>query len=143
MGRAPEQAAGVIGNNGCVYSSTTLDHFMHPRNVGRVPGAAGVGRARSRFCDDRLEITVSLVDGAVRSGFRAQACSACIAAASMLTEMINGAPHSPSAARSIDCDSLAAALDAVPDDKLRCVALAPVALARALDDALSSLEPVP
>lgn len=118
-----------------MYSPTTVDHFMHPRNVGRLPHASGTGRARSRSCDDRLEITVEWVDGVLRCAFRAQGCSACIAAASVLTEMVNNAPHSEEAARAIDRDVLAAALDSVPADKLRCVALAPVALGRALDDA--------
>ncbi|MCO4772064.1 MAG: iron-sulfur cluster assembly scaffold protein [Deltaproteobacteria bacterium] len=110
---------------------------MNPRNVGQVPGFAGVGRARSRFCDDRLEITVSLSDGVVTAGFRAQACSACIAAASMLTELVNREPHDDAAARAIELSTLAEALDAVPEEKLRCVRLAPVALARALDDAVA------
>ncbi|MCO4773019.1 MAG: iron-sulfur cluster assembly scaffold protein [Deltaproteobacteria bacterium] len=118
-----------------MYSPTTLDYFMHPRNVGRVDEYDGVGRARSRFCDDRLEITVAVRAGAVRAGFRAQACSACIAAASMLTDLVNARPHSPAEARAIDLPTLAAAMVAVPEEKLRCVRLAPVALARALDDA--------
>ena len=118
-----------------MYSPTTLDHFMHPRNVGRVEGHSGTGRARSRFCDDRLEITVALRDGVVRAGFRAQACSACIAAASMLTQLVNDSPHDIDAARAIDLDTLAEALVDVPEEKLRCVRLAPVALSRALDDA--------
>jgi nitrogen fixation NifU-like protein len=120
-----------------VYSTTTLEHFLRPRNVGRVPGFAGIGRARSRFCDDRLEITVALPDGHVTAGFRAQACSACIAAASMLTEMVNASPHDPSAARQITAEQLARALREIPEEKLRCVRLAPVALGRALDDALA------
>ncbi len=118
-----------------MYSPTTLDHFMHPRNVGRVDGYSGTGRARSRFCDDRLEITVALRDGVVRAGFRAQACSACIAAASMITQMVNDSPHDIDTARAIDLDTLAEALVDVPQEKLRCVRLAPVALSRALDDA--------
>ena len=118
-----------------MYSATTLDHFMNPRNVGRVEGYSGTGRARSRFCDDRLEVTVALHDGVVRTGFRAQACSACIAAASMLTQMVNDKPHNIDAARAIDLDTLAKALMDVPEEKLRCVRLAPVALSRALDDA--------
>lgn len=116
-----------------MYSSTTLDHFLNPRHVGQVRGFVGVGRARSRSCDDRLEITVAFDGAEIRAGFRAQACSACIAAASMLTELVNGVSHA--AARGIDVQQLAAALDDIPEDKLRCVRLAPVALARALDDA--------
>ncbi len=120
---------------GSMYSATTLDHFMHPRNVGRADGYIGVGRARSRFCDDRLEITVAMEAGRLVTGFRAQACSACIAAASMLTEMVNTQAVQVADARSITLDQLAAALDSVPEEKLRCVKLAPVALSRALDDA--------
>ena len=117
-----------------VYSPTTLDHFLNPRHVGQAAGFVGVGRARSRVCDDRLEITVAFEDGQPRIGFRAQACSACIAAASMLASLVN-AGLDRDAARAIDTAQLASALGEVPADKLRCVHLAPVAFARALDDA--------
>lgn len=118
-----------------VYSATTLDHFLNPRHVGQVDGFVGVGRARSRFCDDRLEITVALDGATVRAGFRAQACSACIAAASMITHLVNSQQLDVDGARGIDTPDLAEALIDVPEEKLRCVNLAPVALRRALDDA--------
>ena len=130
-----------LGQHDAMYSPMTLEHFRRPRNLGRARGFVGLGRARSRSCDDRLEITVALQDGRVIAGFRAQGCSACIAAASMLTEMVNSTRHDAATAVSIDAAAIASALQQVPEDKLRCVRLAPVALARALDDARTRSTP--
>lgn len=119
-----------------MYSRTLLDHFMNPRNVGEVRDLHGVGRVKSRTCQDLLEITVHVgEDGALTTGFRAQACSACIAAASMLTELVNEGRLDAAAARSVDLEQLVERLDGVPEAKLRCVEMSPIALDRALRDA--------
>ena len=117
-----------------LYSEVTLDHFLHPRNVGQVPGFHGIGRVKSTVCQDLLEVTVRReASGALETGFRAQACSACIAAASLLTEWVNGERLDEPAARAIDAAALTRRLGGMPAGKRPCVAMAPVALARALD----------
>lgn len=117
-----------------LYSELALDHFLHPRNVGQVPDFQGLGRVKSTVCQDLLEITVRReASGALVTGFRAQACSACIAAASLLTEWVNEAGLDEAAARAIDAAALARKLGGMPAGKRPCVAMAPVALARALD----------
>jgi len=123
-----------------MYSATTIDHFRNPRHLGRVADPHGIGRAASEpspdgleHCDDRLEFSVRIADGAVRAGFRAQACPACIAGASRLAERVQGA--SVGGARSVEVADLLVDLVDVPAGKVRCVALAPLALGRALDAA--------
>jgi nitrogen fixation NifU-like protein len=117
-----------------LYSEVALDHFLNPRNVGQVPSFEGIGRVKSSVCQDLLEVTVRReVDGALVTAFRAQACSACIAAASLLTEWVNGERLAEPAARAIDAPALTRRLGGMPAGKRPCVAMAPVALARALD----------
>jgi len=127
-----------------MYSQTLLDHFLRPRNVGRVEVVHGEGRVKSRVCQDLLEITLRIgADGALEARFRAQACSACIAGASMLTELVNAGRLDEPRARAIDGAFLARELAGVPSSKRRCVELAIVALDRALSDAASNREPGP
>ncbi len=119
-----------------MYSPRLLDHFLRPRNVGRTEVVHGEGHVRSRICQDLLEITVRLGEGGhVEARFRAQGCSACIAGASALTELVNEGGFDELRARAIDGSRLARELDGVPAAKRRCVELAVVALGRALDDA--------
>lgn len=131
-----------------MYSATTIDHFRNPRHLGRLRDPDGLGRAASgpapdglEHCDDRLEFSVRIDGGVVRAGFRAQACPACIAGASILAERLARTPTSVEAARRIGVDDLLTALVDVPAGKQRCVALAPVALGRALDDAVGTAQP--
>lgn len=117
-----------------LYSEVTLDHFLNPRNVGQVEGFEGIGRVKSTVCQDLLEITVRReAGGALVTGFRAQGCSACIAAASALTEWVNVERLDERAARAVDAPALVRRLGGMPASKRACVAMAPVAMARALD----------
>lgn len=64
-----------------------LDHFKAPRNVGRVEGATGKGRAENAACGDVIEIEVRVVDERIEAiAFLAQGCSATLACGSYVTE---------------------------------------------------------
>ena len=117
-----------------LYSEAALDHFLNPRNVGQLEGYEGLGRVKSTVCQDLLEITVRReASGALITAFRAQGCSACIAAASLLTAWVNDDGLDEVAARAIDAAAITHRLGGMPAAKRPCVAMAPVALARALD----------
>ena len=109
------------------YSATTIDHFQHPRNVGRLTDADAVGRVDDAETDTMVEIYVKLDAGVVtRAKFRTFGCSACIAASSIATEMLVGRASSPTAAELDD------ALGGLPVDKRYCVELVAEAARRAL-----------
>jgi nitrogen fixation NifU-like protein len=114
------------------YSPLTIDHFRNPRNLGVLPDATVRGRARDD--ENLIEIFLLLAcDRVVAARFRALACNACIAAASRLTELVQGL--SPREARTLDAQQLSAALGGLPPDKLHCARLAGEALADALSGA--------
>ena len=110
------------------YSALTIDHFQHPRNVGRLADADRVGRVD----DPPSETTVSLYVNLLPSGeverctFRTFGCSACIAASSVATELLVGRSHPLSTA---EIDS---ALGGLPEDKRYCAELVAQASALAL-----------
>ncbi len=111
------------------FSSVTVDHFQHPRNVGRLAEADRVGRVDDPATDTLVEIYVKRQpDGRVtRATFRTFGCSACIAASSLMTELLVGRESSPPA------DELELALGGLPADKHYCAELVAEAARRALE----------
>ena len=101
------------------YSATTVDHFQHPRNVGRMPDADRVARVDDAETDTTVMLYVKLTagGGVVGASFRTLGCSACIAASSMATELLLGRSEALSG------NEIDAALGGLPEDKRYCVEL--------------------
>ena len=39
-----------------LYTETVMDHFTHPRNVGEIPDASGVGEVGNAKCGDNMKM---------------------------------------------------------------------------------------
>lgn len=75
------------------YSPTILEHFKHPRNRGALPAPTVSQEGTNPLCGDRVRIELALDgDVVVEARFTANACAICVAASSMLTELVRGAP---------------------------------------------------
>jgi nitrogen fixation NifU-like protein len=121
----------LSGPGPLAYSPTTVEHFRHPRNVGRLADANAVGTVDDPATENIITVYLRIEAGrVVATGFRTFGCSACIAASSMATELVRG--RSLTEARSIDAAAILAALDGLPDSKRHCADLAASALLRAL-----------
>ena len=44
------------------YSEKVLDHFQHPRNVGEIPDASGVGTVGNAKCGDIMQMFLKIND---------------------------------------------------------------------------------
>lgn len=90
--------------------------------------ADSVGRVDDAVTDTMVQIFVRFSEtrAVLKATFRTFGCSACIAASSMLTEMLVGQRAAPTAAE------IEAALGGLPDDKRYCAELVAEAAARAL-----------
>jgi NifU-like protein involved in Fe-S cluster formation len=90
--------------------------------------ADGIGRVDDAQTDTMVQIFVKLsaARGVVRATFRTFGCSACIAASSIVTELLAGQQAAPSAAQ------IEAALGGLPEDKRYCAELVARAAALAL-----------
>lgn len=110
------------------FSAVTIEHFQHPRNVGRLPDADRVGRVDDAATDTMVQIFLQLSAErrVVRATFRTFGCSACIAASSAATELLVGRDVAPTA------DELDSALGGLPEDKRYCADLVAEAARRAL-----------
>lgn len=116
-----------------LYSEKVMDHFTHPRNVGVIEDADGVGEVGNAKCGDIMKIYLK-IDGDTITDvkFETFGCGSAIASSSMATEMIKG--KSISEALELSNKAVAEALDGLPAHKMHCSVLAEEAIKAALKD---------
>ena len=116
-----------------LYSEKVMDHFMHPRNVGVIENADGVGEVGNAKCGDIMKIYLKIEnDILVDVKFETFGCGSAIASSSMATEMIIG--KSIHEALALTNKAVAEALDGLPAHKMHCSVLAEEAIKNALKD---------
>ena len=116
-----------------LYSEKVMDHFMHPRNVGTIENADGVGQVGNTKCGDIMKIYLKIENDIIQDvKFETFGCGSAIASSSMATEMIMG--KSIYEAMELTNKAVAEALDGLPAHKLHCSVLAEEAIKSALKD---------
>jgi molybdenum cofactor cytidylyltransferase len=100
-----------------------MEHFRRPRHRGPLPGATISEEGVNSLCGDRVRIELRLDGGTVAEArFTANACALCVAAASVLTELVTRAPLDE--VDTLTVDDLLRTLGAeVPDGRRNCVRL--------------------
>jgi len=115
------------------YSEKVMDHFMHPRNVGEISDANGIGNVGNPICGDIMRMYLKIEnDIIVDAKFKTFGCGAAISTSSMVTEMVKG--KSIEEALKISNKAVAEALGGLPPIKMHCSVLAEEALRSALAD---------
>ncbi len=116
-----------------LYSEKVMDHLMHPRNVGILEDADGVGEVGNAKCGDIMKIYLKIEnDIIVDVKFETFGCGSAIASSSMATEMIKG--KSIHDAMALTNKAVTEALDGLPAHKIHCSVLAEEAIKNALRD---------
>lgn len=116
-----------------MYNETVMEHFSHPRNVGEIENADGVGQVGSPQCGDIMRMTIRVENGRIADvKFKTFGCGAAIASSSVATEMILG--KTIEEARQFTNRMLIEKLGGLPSQKIHCSVLAEEALKAALDD---------
>ena len=119
-----------------LYSEKVMDHFMHPRNVGVIEDASGVGEVGNAKCGDIMKIYLKVENDIIQDvKFETFGCGSAIASSSMATEMIKG--KSIHEAMQLTNKAVAEALDGLPEVKMHCSLLAEEAVKAAIDDYIS------
>lgn len=114
-----------------MYTDIVLDHFMHPRNVGEIPDADGVGSVGNPVCGDMMTFYIKVQDGRIADvKFKTFGCGAAIAVSSIVTEMAIG--KTLEEARNITKAQVAAQLGGLPPQKMHCSNLGTEALSEAI-----------
>ena len=116
-----------------LYSEKVMDHFMNPRNVGKIDDADGVGEVGNAKCGDIMKIYIKVDNNIITDvKFNTFGCGSAIASSSMATEMIKG--KSLDEALELTNKAVAEALDGLPAHKMHCSVLAEEAIKAAIDD---------
>jgi len=115
------------------YTEKVMDHFMHPRNVGTVADADGVGLVGNPVCGDLMEVSIKVEKDVITDiKFKTFGCGSAIATASMVTELARG--KTLDEAEKISRQDVADELDGLPPRKMHCSNLAADALHKAIED---------
>lgn len=117
------------------YSAKVMDHFLHPRNVGEIEGADGVGTVGNPVCGDLMTFTIKVKDNRLTDvKFKTFGCGAAIAVSSITSELAKG--KTLEEALKITNKTVAQELGGLPKNKLHCSNLGADALHKAVEDYL-------
>ncbi|MBP7310331.1 MAG: iron-sulfur cluster assembly scaffold protein [Candidatus Cloacimonetes bacterium] len=119
------------------YSQKVLDHFMHPKNVGKMENPDAVATEGSPACGDQVTVYLKVdeKDKTISDvSFLSYGCASNIATASIITELAKG--KTLDEAKAITWRDAMEALDGLPPVKVHCSVLA----ADTLQTAISNYE---
>ncbi len=117
-----------------LYSEKVMDHFQHPRNVGKIDDADGIGEVGNAKCGDIMRMYIKVDENEIITDvkFNTFGCGSAIATSSMATEMIKG--KSIKEALELSNKAVVEALDGLPTHKIHCSVLAEEAVKAAVED---------
>ena len=119
-----------------MYSKKVMEHFLNPRNKGRLKDADAVGRVGNPVCGDVMHIYIKIRDGRIEDiGWETMGCAAAIATSSMLSELAKG--KSIEEAMKISRSDIADALEGLPPIKMHCSNLAAEGLHKGIENYLN------
>ena len=101
-----------------MYTEKVMDHFQHPRNMGEIENASGVGTVGNAKCGDIMRIYLDIDDNGIINDvkFKTFGCGAAVAAMQVTNKAVMEA------------------LDGLPPVKVHCSLLAEEAIHAALWD---------
>jgi len=116
-----------------LYSEKVMDHFQHPRNLGKMEDADGIGEVGNAKCGDIMKMYIKVEDNVITDiKFNTFGCGSAIATSSMATEMIKG--KSIDEALELSNKAVVEALDGLSAPKIHCSVLAEEAVKAAVKD---------
>ena len=116
-----------------LYSEKVMDHFQHPRNLGKMEDADGIGDVGNAKCGDIMKMYINVKDGIITDvKFNTFGCGSAIATSSMATELVKGKPITE--AVKLTNRAVVEALDGLPTHKIHCSVLAEEAIKAAVKD---------
>ncbi len=117
------------------YSEIVLEHFRHPRNVGRIENPDGKATEGSPACGDMISVHI-MVDHETKVitdiKFESYGCASNIATASIITELAKG--KTLEEAKRLTWKDASEALGGLPPIKVHCSVLAVDALRSAIQN---------
>lgn len=118
------------------YSEKVIDHYEHPRNVGKLDKndvSVGTGMVGAPACGDVMQLQIKVNDAGIieDARFKTYGCGSAIASSSLVTEWVKG--KTLDEAMGIKNTQIAEEL-ALPPVKIHCSVLAEDAIKAAVAD---------
>jgi nitrogen fixation NifU-like protein len=117
------------------YSDIVLEHFRHPRNVGKIENADGKATEGSPACGDMVSVYIkvdSKTNTITDAKFESYGCASNIATGSIITELAKG--KTLDEAKNITWKEASDALGGLPKIKAHCSVLAVEGLRSAIQN---------
>jgi nitrogen fixation protein NifU and related proteins len=116
------------------YTEKVMDHFLNPRNIGKIEDADAVAEIGNASCGDIIKLYLKITpEGVIENiTFQTFGCGAAIATSSMTTEMVKGKHINE--ALDITREQVADELGGLPANKMHCSNLAADALHKAIKE---------
>ena len=118
------------------YSDKVRKYFLHPKNMGEIKDANGIGKIGNEICGDVMVIYIKVENKKGKEiikdiKFKAFGCAAAIATSSMITELAKG--KTIEEANKIGLRDVAESLGGLPNIKMHCSSMAEKALKKAIE----------
>jgi nitrogen fixation NifU-like protein len=120
-----------------MYSQKVVQQFLHPKNMGKINKADGVGTVGNILCGDQMTLYIKVKSKKGKDiiddiKFESFGCAAAIATSSMITELAKG--KSLDEAMNLNRETVAEELGGLPPIKMHCSNMAAQALHKAIED---------
>lgn len=119
------------------YSKKILEHFLNPKNFGKIKDADGVGDTANLKCGDIMKVYIKIKKRGKKeiikdAKFETLGCGHAISTSDMICEMARG--KSIKEALKIGYKDIADELGSLPPQKVHCAHLAEQGLKMAIED---------
>lgn len=115
------------------YTKKTIDHFLHPKNIGKMERPDGFAEIGNMVCGDQLNFYLKVKNGKVQDvKFLSFGCASNIATASAMTEKIKG--MTVEEAKKFKWKEIVDDLGGLPQQKIHCSIMAVEGLQKAIKD---------
>ena len=115
-----------------------MEYFIHPKNVGKIENADGIGKVGNPVCGDIMHVYIKVSKNKAGKEmikdikFQTLGCAAAIATSSMITDLAKG--KTLEQGLKITRNDVASSLQGLPPIKMHCSNLAADALHAAIKD---------
>lgn len=115
------------------YTKKTINHFLHPQNIGEIKKPDGYAQIGNMVCGDQLDFFLKVEKGKIKDvKFLSFGCASNIATASILTEKIKG--MTVAEAKKYKWEKVVGDLGGLPRQKIHCSIMAVQGLNKAIAD---------
>lgn len=121
------------------YSKKIIEHFLHPKNFGKIKNASGIGDTQNLKCGDVMKIYIEVKEGVIEDAkFETFGCGHAISISDMICDLVKG--KALEEALKIGYKDIADEVGLLPPQKVHCAHLAERGMRMAIEDYYKKLK---